>query len=169
MNHHTAENSNRKPQDRFIYLADQPDLIPQLAEWFYDEWGQNQPNLTQADFEGVLKERLNKDRLPLTLVLLRDSLPIASASLKIQEMETHPQYPHWLGSIYVLPQHRQGGVGSRMVQLSASAARQLGVKDLYLYTRSHEHFYARLGWQPVERTNYRGRHAVIMKRNLSVE
>lgn len=169
MNHHSAENSNRKPQDRFIYLADQPDLVPQLAEWFYDEWGQNQPNLTLADFEGVLKERLNKDCLPLTFIYLRDSLPIASASLKIREMETHPKYLHWLGSVYVLHPYRQSGVGSRMVQYSTAAARRLGVKDLYLYTRSHVRFYTRLGWVPIERSIYRDRLAVIMKRNLSVE
>jgi predicted N-acetyltransferase YhbS len=169
MDFQAAEHLYKETRERFIYLADQPSLIPQLAEWFYEEWGQGQAELTLEVLEGVLRERLNKNRLPLTLVLLKDSTPIASTSLKIREMETHPQYPHWLGSVYVLPKHRQRGIGSRLVQFSASAARHLGVEYLYLYTRSHEHFYTCLGWQPIERTFYRDRPAVIMKRNLSVE
>ena len=154
--------------DRFVYLADRADLIPTLGGWFYKEWGRNFPDLTPAAFEGKLRQRLNRDRVPLVLVLLRDDSPIASASLKIQEMETHPQYLHWLGSVYVLPKYQGKGIGSNLVQYSVNEAKRLAVHDLYLYTRSHENFYTRLGWKPLERPLYHGRRVVIMKQILSV-
>lgn len=154
--------------DKIIYLADRPDLIPTLAVWFYAEWGHSNPDLTQATIEGNLKQRLYRDRVPLVSVLLRDDSPIASASLKIQEMETHPQYLHWLGSVYVLPEYRGKGIGSKLVQYFVDEAKRLAVHDLYLYTRSHENFYSHLGWQPIERPYYRGRRVVIMKQILFV-
>lgn len=154
--------------EKFVYLADRPELIPILANWFYKEWVNNFPDLTQATIEGKLRERLNRDRVPLVLVLLRDDTPIASASLKLQEMETHPQYLHWLGSVYVLPEFRGEGIGTHLVQYSIEKAKQIEVEILYLYTRKRRHFYTRMGWQPIERPLYHGRRVVIMKKILSV-
>jgi GNAT superfamily N-acetyltransferase len=166
MTERKVELKSVETSDQYVYLADRPELIPELARWFYDEWRQNYPDLSVETIEGKLNTRLHKDKIPLVLILLRDGSPIASASLKIQEMETHPQYLHWLGSVYVLPELRGGGIGSNLIQYSAAEARRLGVRDLYLYTRSREGFYARLGWTPVERPLYHGRTVVIMLRNL---
>lgn len=154
--------------DKFVYLADRPELIPTLAEWFYKEWGYNFSDLTQAIIEDNLRERLNRDTIPLVLVLLRDDSPIASASLKIQEMETHPHYLHWLGSVYVLQEFRGVGIGSYLVKYTVDKAKQIGVGSLYLYTRSKENFYAGLGWHTIERPLYHGRWVAIMKQILSV-
>lgn len=166
MSNRKVEKRSSGTSDQYVYLADQPGLIPQLAQWFYNEWGRNYPNLGVETFEGRLKDRLNRNKLPLVLVLLRDESPIASASLKIQELETHPQYLHWLGSVYVLPELRGQGIGSRLIQHSATEARRQGVRNLYLYTRHREGFYARLGWKPIERPLYHGRTVAIMLRNL---
>ena len=154
--------------DKIIYLADRLDLIPILGGWFYKEWGRNLPDVTQATFEGKLRQRLNRDQVPLVLVTLRDDSPIASASLKIQEMETHPQYLHWLGSVYVLPEYREEGIGTKLVQFAVNEAKRLAVHDLYLYTRNRENFYTRLGWKVLERPLYHGREVVIMEQILSV-
>ncbi len=152
--------------DKFVYLADRPELIPTLANWFYIEWGKNFLDLTQATIEGKLRERLNRERVPLVLVLLRADSPIASASLKLQEMETHPQYLHWLGSVFVLPEFRGAGIGTHLVKYAVDKAKRIEVDDLYLYTRKREQFYTRLGWLPVERPLYQGRRVVIMKKTL---
>ena len=156
------------PADQYIYLADQPELLPELADWFYDEWGGSDPNSSRERMKRILGEYLNRDKIPLTIVLLRDSQPIASASLKIREMETHTQYIYWLGGVYVHPHYRDQGIGSQLVEYSANEAKRLKVNELYLYTRHHENLYTRLGWQVIERPIYEGRIAVIMKRLLPV-
>ena len=155
-------------REQFIYLADQSELLPILADWFFDEWGLHDPESSREHMRTELGDFLYHDRLPLTIVLLRDSEPIASASLKIKEMETHPQYLHWLGGVYVHPDNRGQGVGSRLVEYTAQEAIRFNVTDLFLYTHSHEKFYARLGWRVIEEPIYKGRVVSIMKRKLTI-
>lgn len=148
----------------FTYLADRPDLVGLLASWFHREWGERNPALTIDLIKRNLEERLNRDRLPLTFIALSGNETIGSASLKIREMEDYPQNPHWLGAVYVVPGYRNRGVGTQIVLHSISEAKRLGVRELYLYTHSHETFYAKLGWQALERPIYHGREVVLMRR-----
>jgi len=148
------------------YLSDHTELVHVLTTWFHDEWGRNNPSLTIESIERHLRERLNRDRFPLCLVAFIKSDPIATATLKVREMEVYPQFEHWLGNVYVLPAYRNQGIGSEITKATAEKARSLGVKKLYLYTRDQEHFYQRLGWETVEHTEYRERMAVVMSRTL---
>jgi predicted N-acetyltransferase YhbS len=150
------------------YLADHPNLIRLVATWFYEEWGIRNPEDSVENREKWLLNRMNRDKLPLMLIAFQGVEPVASASLKMREMETHPQYVHWLGSVYVHHPFRNQGIGSWLVEYAASEAERHKVRKLYLYTHHHESFYARLGWFPVERPHYRGREVVIMKRVLAV-
>ena len=149
-------------------LADHPELTHLLATWFYEQWGRSNPDLSVGRIERNLQERLNRDRLPLTLVTFEEEQPVASATLKIREMDTYPQYPYWLGSVYVLPEHRGRGIGSHLAEHAAAIAQRLGVRELCLYTPDREKLYARLGWVTMERTVYRGEAVVIMRRTLEV-
>lgn len=158
-----------KSDGSYIYLADRPDLIPVLASWFFEEWGWRNPGLTQEIIEDKLQGRLNRDRAPLVLIRILNDRPIASASIKINEMETHPKYLHWLGSVYVLPEFRGQGIGTELIRCAIDEARRLDVVELYLYTRDKENFYSKLGWHAVEDTTYHSRRAIIMKQTLSVE
>ena len=157
------------PAEQYIYLADQPDLLPILADWFYNEWGRGDPKNSPESMRHILGDFLNRDQIPMTIVLLRDAKPIASTSLKFREMETHPQFLHWLGGVYVHPQYRNQGIGSQLVEYTTNEAKNLQVEDLYLYTRSHDTFYTRLGWQVIEKPLYDGRVTIIMKQNLTVK
>lgn len=150
------------------YLADHPSLIRLLATWFYEEWGIRNPEDSVENREKRLLNRMNRERLPLTLIAFQGTEPVATASLKMREMETHPQFLHWLGAVYVHHPFRNQGIGSQLVEYAASEAERRKVRELYLYTHRHESFYARLGWLPVERPHYRGREVVIMKRVLAV-
>ena len=137
-----------------------------LAKWFHEEWGIRNPANSQEFVEKRLRQRLKRVHPPLTMVAFLNEILAASASIKIREMETHPQFEHWLGAVYVKPEYRGAGIGSKIVQHTVSIAQQIGINQLYLYTRSHEDFYTHLGWQPIERPQYHGRPAVIMKQTL---
>jgi GNAT superfamily N-acetyltransferase len=147
-------------------LADTPQLIPLLTEWFYTEWGQNDPPFTRKEFQRQFRERLNRDRVPLTMVAFLDGSPVATASLKIREMDPFPQFEHWLGGVYTLPEYRRQGIGSHVVEACVAQASRLGVGELYLYTRRSTDLYAGLGWETIARPSYRGKEVVIMKRRL---
>jgi N-acetylglutamate synthase-like GNAT family acetyltransferase len=148
------------------YLADQPELVPLLSTWFFNEWGRNNPALTVKVIEERVKQRLNRDKPPLCLVAFVENQPVATAALKIREMETHPQYVHWLRNVYVLPEYRAQGIGTAVIERAKDEAKRIGIRDLYLYTRDRVSLYTRLGWQTIEQATYRGRTATIMRQGL---
>jgi len=148
------------------YLADHPEFSHLLATWFYEEWGKNNPALTVEIIQHQIKERLNRDNIPLCLIAMVESKPIATATIKIREMDIYPQFEHWLGSVYVAPGYRNQGVGSQIVEATVDKANLLGVKNLYLYTPDRAHFYQRLGWEAMEQVEYHGHLVVVMRRTL---
>jgi GNAT superfamily N-acetyltransferase len=148
-------------------LADHPDLIPSITEWLYEEWGQYYPDGSRRRVEASLLERCQRDQLPIAMVGFVKGEPIGAASLKIREMESHPQYEHWLGTVYVRPQFRRRGYGGQLVGAAEELARSLGLKVLHLYTRHNENLYANLGWETIERPLYKQRPAIIMRKYLS--
>ena len=150
------------------YLADHPDSAAILAQWLFAEWGHHSPDATIEGIMEKLNKRLNRDRLPLALVAIRDGQPIGTVSLKLKEVEIRSQYEHWLGTLYVHEPYRGRGIGSLLVKAAVEVADRLSVGELYLYTRhpKTEGLYAKLGWVVVERLEYRSHPAVIMKRTL---
>jgi N-acetylglutamate synthase-like GNAT family acetyltransferase len=148
------------------YLAEHPELVHLLSTWFQDEWGKNNPALTLESIERRVRQRLHKDKIPLCLVAFADSKPIATTTLKIREMDIYPQFEYWLGNVYVVPEYRNQGVGSQIVESTVERAKLLGVKNLYLYTQDREHFYQRLFWTAIEQVEYHGHMVIVMRRIL---
>lgn len=150
---------------RITYLADYPESIPLVAKWFYEEWGQFNPNSSLALSESRVRERLNRDRIPLTLVALQNDEVVATTTLKIREMDIYPQYEYWLSNVYTRPDCRGRGFGSQLVEYTVEEAKRLGVHDLYLQTWTSEKLYTRLGWQALERdVEDHGKLVTVMKR-----
>jgi GNAT superfamily N-acetyltransferase len=157
------------------YLANHPEHADELARLSWDEWQSiyEQRGQTFGDAVRNYHERTNIDRLPLALVALAN--PPASAkgtarkeligtvSLKYYDLDIRPEIKIWLGGLLVIPEWRRRGVASLLMQRAVEAARRLNVERLFLWTSSAEGLYLRLGWQPVERTEYCGLPIVIMK------
>lgn len=76
---------------------------------------------------------------------------------------------HWSGSLYVPPSFRRTGVAASLIQAAAQVAKDLGIRELFLYTRHKETqgLYSNLGWRLQETLQYRGRPAILMKRILA--
>lgn len=150
------------------YLANHPHLVPELTAWFYDEWGRKESDNSLEIITHRLRQRLNTNQAPLTLVGFLNNEAVASASIKIREMETHPQYEHWLGAVYIKPDLRGQGLGSQIVRYTISIAKKINIAQIYLYTHSHENYYDRLGWRTIERPFYHGRHAALMSKSIKI-
>ena len=151
------------------YLANCPELIGEVARLSWKEWQEIYQQREQT-LEHCLKnyqERMNTDRLPLTLVALLDAKLIGMVSLKFHDMDTRPELDPWLGGLLVLPEWRNRGVGTMLMHRATEEARRLNVPRLYLWTHSAEGLYQKLGWQVVERTNYFDKNAVVMQIDLA--
>ena len=154
---------------RIEYLKHHTDSIPLIAGWFHREWGRYYPELTIDDIEERLRARINIDKIPLALVAIENGEVIGTVSLKISDMDTRKQYTPWLASMYVREDKRKRGVGKNMVAAIEKKAIELGVEILYLYTPDAESFYAKLGWQRIEYTEYRGANVCVMKKKLIID
>ncbi len=151
----------------FHFLADQPELAATLAGWFVAEWSRPGFEIAPQEIEAELKQRLHRDRIPLAVLAYAGEQLVATTSLKIQEIETHKQYDFWLGGVFVIAAERGKGYGKAVVQHCTQLAAELGTSALYLYTNSQESFYVQLGWQTIERPNYRGKTVAIMRKELT--
>ena len=157
------------------YLANCPEFLDALAQLSWREWQEiyQQREQTLDDCLKNYQERMNSDRLPLTLVAVRAGLAadcrelVGMVSLKYHDMDTRPDLDPWLGGLLVLPEWRNQGVGTMLMHRATEEARRLKVPRLYLWTHSAEGLYRKLGWQVVERSDYCGKEAVVMQVDLS--
>ena len=154
------------------YLGDHQEGIPILAAWIYNEWSYLYPGATLQDFENLLRERINKEKLPLTLVAFEAGEPIGTVSLRTFDMETRGDLPHWLTSLYVIKPWRRRGIGSRLLAAAEKKAAELAIGKLFLFATDAAlpgPFYSKLGWSVKEKTIYHSCPVIVMEKDLHTE
>ncbi len=158
-----------KNQDITIgYLADYPEWVPVITGWFYDQWYDLYVNrsMTLKDAESSIAERCNYDKIPLTLVSVKNDKVIGTICLKQFDMDTRKDLSPWLAGLYVATEHRCNGVGSLLVEGLIEKTIALDISKLYLYTPDAEDFYRKLGWQTLEQTEYLEHKVTILAKSL---
>ena len=152
---------------RVVPLGDRPELIPTLAGWLYEQWGYFHDHDSVDRRISELRERLDSARVPVAFVALSSdesgAMPIGTASLTADDLDTRPDLTPWLASVFVPAEFRRIGVGAALVEAVVAHARTLGIGKLYLFTEDRSEFYGRLGWTFVEDQTYRGHPVTVMK------
>lgn len=152
---------------QFENLADRPDAVPLVAEWYFGEWGYLNPAATLEKVAARLFASMNRDAIPLVVLAVMGDEIIGSAELKYREMTIYPEKEHWLGGVFVVPEHRGEGVAARLIDAVVNSARVLGVDVLHIQTeRLDGGLYLKLGWQRTEQICYRGLDVLVMQREL---
>lgn len=152
-------------------LKNCPQVIPILAKWLYEEWHPYDVSLTQEKLIHSFKTRLNTDAIPITFVVLKDDQPIGIISLKkntAPEFADFPERSIWMGSLQVIPEERNQGVGQELLKFSQIIARQFGYEKLYFYTSNpiNVKWYLKRGAQVIEERPFRNHTITIMKISL---
>ena len=134
---------------RIVLLADRPDLIPTLTDWFVAEWepyyGADGPGDAASDLRGCL----NRDTLPVALVALgTDDTLLGTAALKEESVGSELGVGPWLAAFLVAPEHRGRGVGTALVAVIEGEAARLGFAEVYTSTDAAEGILQRRGWLP---------------------
>lgn len=148
------------------HLADRRDVIPTLAQWFYQEWAYLHPDRTLEDVERLIGERTNTTKIPVALVAFEGGELLGTVCLKVHDMDTRLDLTPWLAGLYVAAAWRRKGIGTVLVSAIEKKAHELQVEKLYLYTPESEGFYSRLGWHLNKRTEYHGYPVTIMEKNI---
>ncbi|MEL6653864.1 MAG: GNAT family N-acetyltransferase [Bacteroidota bacterium] len=151
-------------------LADRPEYIPELAAWYFAEWGKDAKGNNLEREADQLRQYLNRDQIPLSVLALDGDRLAGAAQLKYREMKQFPEREHWLGGVYVAKEFRGKGLATKLVQEIVRSAKQYKVKELWLQT---EHLngglYAKLGWEPDQIVKLPTYTTLVMKKSLPFE
>ena len=150
---------------KIVNLKEEKKYLDILAEWHHKEWAYLNPNLSLYDRRKKMESHFSNEFIPSTYVAIDDEL-LGSAAIVENDMDTKQELSPWLASVFISPNNRNKGIGSKLVEHVMKQTKSNGLKKLYLFTPNKENFYLRLGWQTIERTKYRNEKVVIMAINL---
>ena len=152
---------------KIIDLKFEPHYIPVLAGWHHQEWSYLNPDLTIAQRAEWMQSYLSAGLVPSTFIALEEQL-LGSAAIIEHDLETRPDLSPWLASVFVAPEYRCKGVGSKLVIHVMEKTKEAGIPLLYLFTPDKEGFYQKLGWQTLSKETFRGHLITIMQVDLIV-
>jgi N-acetylglutamate synthase-like GNAT family acetyltransferase len=130
------------------YLMEYPHYAPIIAFWNYREW-----HIGKEPFDEIIARyqgRLQKDKVPTTLIAIEDTMPVGSVSIKDNDLAERPDLNPWLASLLVLADYRGRDIGRRLLAAGEASAHAAGVGRLYLFTHTAAGLYEKEGWTFME-------------------
>ena len=148
-----------------IILPEDNENIELIANWYLSEW--NIP--VQTTIEKI--KRLSADNDEFQILMTLDNKPIATGGLynRVGLLDREPRlkiYKNWLALVYTKPDNRGKGLGALICNYIQDHAKDLGLKEIYLFTHTAENLYKRLDWHQLERLSLDGKNIVVMKKEL---
>jgi GNAT superfamily N-acetyltransferase len=132
-------------------LRDVPRFGDVAAERGWREWWQGSA-VTLADHRARTAESLGPNAMPLTLIAHRGGAFLGMASLIASDMDARPELTPWIAAVYVEPEARGQGLGTRLVEAATARGFAQGHATLFLCAEPRNGgFYERLGWRRIER------------------
>lgn len=152
-------------------LKNHPETIPTLAQWVYEEWKSYDASLTLQKLIDSFSERLKSDQIPIAFVVLKKGHPIGCIGLKEQSSPEFSDFPKdsiWMGSLQVVLEERNQGIGQELLKFSKTIAKGFGYKRLYFYTSNYANveWYVKRGAYVMETRPFRGHTITIMQMPL---
>ncbi len=141
------------------------DNIELISKWYLSEW--NIPIQTTINKITNLSIENNEFQILMTA----DSIPIATGGVHnhVGLLDKEPRlknYKNWLALVYTMPEFRGKGLGALLCKYIQNHSKNIGLKNLYLFTHSAENLYIRLSWDQLERISLDGKDIVVMKIDL---
>jgi GNAT superfamily N-acetyltransferase len=145
-----------------ILTPDDNEQIELIADWYLNEW--NIP--VQTTKEKI--KNLSTDNYEFQVLMTLEDKPIATGGLynHVGLLDKEPRlkiYKNWLALVYTKPDNRGKGLGALICKYIQDHSKDIGLKDIYLFTHTAENLYKRLGWQQIERLALGNKDIVVMK------
>ena len=150
---------------QIVTTVDRPDLIDVAAEWIWNAfWKKNGYTLEQIRALVISSNAVVGPSQ--CMLLLVDGVPVGTAGLIRNDLDSRPELTPWLAAMYVRPELRGRGYALELIRAVENAAVLAGYSQVWLYTLVAEGLYLKAGWQSVERFEMEGVQAVLMRRDL---
>lgn len=128
-------------QERYVNLAEVPDLMHTAAEWFHSKWGVS-TEAYLACMEAYLKQETD-----LGWYLCMDGSQIVGGLGAIEnDFHDRPDLTPNICAVYTEESHRCRGIAGRLLNMAVEDLRTKGISPVYLVT-DHTGFYERYGWE----------------------
>jgi N-acetylglutamate synthase-like GNAT family acetyltransferase len=151
------------------YLKDREEFIPEIARLHHEEWGYLHPRQILEDRIERLRTHCGHRQIPTVLIATKGEEVLGTAMLLMHDMEIRRDLSPWLAGVYVKPVYRRQGIASQLICRIEEEAAVLGICRLYLYTPSSKAFYSMLGWQLLERCEYKNVRVSIMQKTVRAQ
>lgn len=145
--------------------ADDNETIELIAEWYLLEW--NIPKI-----KTIQKIRsFNYEKSQFQALMTIDNIPISTGGVynHVALLDKEPRfniYKNWLALVYTIPEKRRKGFGALICNYIQEHAKELGIKEMHLFTDTAERLYTRLGWNKLEKIALGKRNITVMKKQL---
>jgi GNAT superfamily N-acetyltransferase len=151
---------------RVEWLADHPEVLPILREWFETEWeayyGPAGPGNAQQD----LAAYASRCALPIGVIAFWENQLCGVAALKPASIATHSHLAPWAAAGLVSPPYRRRGIGTTLVRALEDLARHLGYARIYCGTSTASRLLKRRGWHIMDRVTDDGENVAIYQKTL---
>jgi GNAT superfamily N-acetyltransferase len=151
---------------RISYLADHPEAVPVLKEWFQTEWADYYGPTGPGDAERDLIAYSSREKLPVGLVAFCEDRLCGIAALKPDSISTHTHLCPWAAAGLVAPGFRRRGIGASLVSALEDVARDLGYSTIYCGTSTAIGLLTRNGWEFMERVSCSGEDVSVYQKAL---
>ena len=142
-------------------------FVDEIAQLHQAEWSHLSSLPTVDARKTALTNAAGREGVPSIYIAYKNNELIGSAALIEHDLDTHPELTPWLAAVFVKEKWRGSGVATLLVDRCEMEAKRIGVKTLYLSTEFATKLYAKLGWEIIERCQYKGAELDVMCKNLS--
>ena len=113
--------------------------LSELREWIISEWGKTDP------FERVYDDPV----VPPPLLAVDDRRFLGGLTFTNAPVRSTDKIGLWINALFVLPQHRRSGIGSKLVAAVEVEASGVSVYEIFVYTDVPD-LYQKLGWRIID-------------------
>jgi len=133
-----------------VSLLDYPFYIPQVAEWLFGEWPDENIGLGIRSVKEMIHELRNPEEGEFTLIALENFTMVGTISLLNDDLKGCNLSP-WVGDLYVHKHYRNKGIASKLLQ---SILEKVEDRVVYLNCLPHlKRIYEQRGFHEIERMN----------------
>ncbi len=112
-------------------LADYPDVIPTLTEWYILEWKPYYGNQGPGDAKNDLISRCNHEVTPIGLVAMEDNKVCGTIAL---DLDTATNLTPSVVGLLVGHDYRRRGIATALLESAEDLARRLDYNQIYIST-----------------------------------
>lgn len=150
---------------RLDWLINHMHLSDTMAQWLHRQFTYEFAQQSLAEWQHEFAEGQYNDEWKC-LIALENGQLLGGAAFTDNDLSDRPDLGPWLACVFVRPEARGRGLAAGLIEGICNHARSCCVTRLYLHTHDQQRYYAKRGWQPLERFDAWGMEQWLMGRDM---